>query len=248
MNARKASAIRRKHRSVGALASVFILFMVFSGMAINHADGLGLGQRHVSNRYLLKLFGINAPDDIRSFRFGDDWLSFAGSQLYFNATAVAETQGGIGAVVSDRWIIAAGSNELVLLDRKGRLVERISWQQAGTLESIGLSGDGQVTVASSEGLWLADQELLAWQQTNSARETVRWSSPAPAPAGLQQVIVRHYQGGRLSFERLLLDFHSGRVFGPVGMLVYDLLALAIAFLALSGLVLWLRNRRNGRAR
>jgi len=46
-------------------------------------------------------------------------------------------------------------------------------------------------------------------------------------------------------ERLLLDFHSGRIFGPVGVLVYDLLALAVGFMAISGLVLWFRGRRNG---
>lgn len=248
MNARKASAIRRKHRSVGALAAAFILFMVLSGMAINHADGLGLGQRHVSNQYLLKLYGINAPDNIRSFQLDGNWLSFAGSQLYFNETTVAEIPDGIGAVAIDHWIIVAGRDELLLLDRQGQLVEKINWQQAGALDSIGLTTDGRVAVASNGALWLTDQELLAWQQTDEAGATVQWSAPAPAPAALQQAITRHYRGEGLSMERILLDFHSGRVFGPLGVLFYDLLALAVAFLALSGLVLWFRNRRHGRAR
>lgn len=244
----KTSAIRRKHRSVGALAAAFVLFMVLSGMVINHADGLALGQRHVSNQYLLKLYGINAPDDIRSFRIDHDWLSFAGSQLYFNDTAVAEIPDGIGAVANDQWFVVAGRNALLLIDRQGQLVERVVWQQGGAIESVGLNGDGQVAVNSTSGLWLADQQLLAWKRATDAEETVYWSSPSPVPAELEQAITRHYQGDGLSMERLLLDFHSGRVFGPIGVLVYDLLALAIAFLALSGLVLWFRNRRNGKTR
>ncbi len=47
-------------------------------------------------------------------------------------------------------------------------------------------------------------------------------------------------------ERVLLDLHSGRIFGPVGVLVYDLLALALGFLSISGLLLWFRGRRNGK--
>ena len=248
MNASKASAIRRKHRSVGALAAAFVLFMVLSGLAINHADGLGLGQRHVSNQYLLKLYGINVPDDIRSFQLGDNWLSFAGSQLYFNETAVADVPDGIGAVANDQWFVVAGRNALLLIDRQGQLVEQTSWQQAGAIESVGLSGDGRVAVKSTAGLWLADAELLAWQQADDAGGTMQWSSATTAPAALQRAITRHYQGDGLSMERLLLDFHSGRVFGPMGIIIYDLLALAIAFLALSGLVLWFRNRRNGKTR
>jgi hypothetical protein len=248
MAPKKVSAIRRKHRSVGIVAALFILFMVSSGIAINHTTGLGFDQRHVSNPYLLKLYGIKAPDDIRSFRVGDAWLSFAGSRLYFNEAAVTEVPDGIGAVANDHWVIVAGREELLLLDQQARLVERISWQQAGEIELIGLSGDGRLAVKSTGGLWLADAELLAWQRADDTVETVQWSSPVPAPTALQQSIARHYQGDGLSVERLLLDVHSGRIFGPLGVLVYDLLALAIAFLALSGLVLWARNRRNGKAR
>jgi len=47
---------------------------------------------------------------------------------------------------------------------------------------------------------------------------------------------------------VLLDLHSGRIFGPVGVLVYDLLALTLGFLAISGLVLWFRGRRNGKSK
>ncbi len=63
---------------------------------------------------------------------------------------------------------------------------------------------------------------------------------------LQQAITRVYRGEGLSLERLLLDLHSGRIFGSIGVLVYDLLALALGFLSISGLVLWFRSRRNGK--
>jgi hypothetical protein len=248
MTRRQASAIRNFHRSIGAVATVFVLLMVLSGLAINHSNGLRLDQRHVSNPYLLGLYGISAPGDMRSFRLDDDWLSLAGSQLYFNQAAVAEVSGGLGAVASSHWIVVAGRDELLVLTRQGELVERLAWHNAGTVESIGLAGDGRIVVASAGTLWLADEELLDWQRLDDAREAVQWSLPAPTPAVLQQHITRHYRGDGLNVERLVLDLHSGRAFGPLGVLVYDLLALATGFLALSGLVLWFRSRRNGNSR
>lgn len=245
--ARKTSAIRRKHRSVGAVAALFVLFMVLSGVTINHSSTLGLDQYHVSDPYLLSLYGIDTPD-IRSFRLEDDWLSFAGSWLYFNEIAVGKIAGGIGVADNGQWIVVAGRDALLLLEYQGRLVERLAWQQAGTVESIGLTADGRVAAASGGKLWLADTELLDWQTADEDRQAVQWSSPVLAPAALQRAITRHYRGDGLSLERVLLDFHSGRVFGPLGILVYDLLALATGFLALSGLVLWFRNRRNGKSR
>lgn len=250
MTRKQASAIRNLHRSIGAVAAVFVLLMVLSGLAINHSNGLRLDQRHVSNPYLLGLYGINAPADMRSFRLDDDWLSLAGSWLYFNQAAVAEVSGGLGAVASGDWIVVAGRDELLLLSRQGELVERLAWQDAGTagIESIGLAGDDRIVVASAGALWLADEELLDWQRLDDTTVAVQWSMAAPTPAALQQHISRHYRGDGLNVERLLLDLHSGRAFGPLGVLVYDLLALATGFLALSGLVLWFRSRRNGKSR
>ena len=138
----------------------------------------------------------------------------------------------------------------MLLDKKGTLVERPAWQNAGTstIESIGLFTDERIVVGSAGQLWVADEELLGWQRVDDDRKTVQWSSPVPTPDMLRQQIAQHHRGDGLNVERLLLDLHSGRIFGPLGILVYDLMALAIAFLALSGLVVWYRSRRNGKSR
>ena len=244
---RQASATRRFHRTLGAGAAGFILFMVLSGMLINHANDLGMNQRHVSQSFLLSWYGLDAPESIDSFSAGQNWLSFAGSRLYFNENAVTAISNGIGAVSSGELLVAAGSNEILLLDADGNLVERLSWEAAGrgAIESIGVLGNGSVVIKSKDELWLADAEFLGWQPTQAPLVAMTWSSPESAPEALHLAITRHYRGDGVSMERLLLDLHSGGIFGPLGILVYDLLALAVGFLAISGLVVWLRGRRNG---
>ena len=241
------SVARRLHRSLAAASAAFIIFMVLSGLAINHSNGLGLDQRHVSQTFLMNWYGLGEPEFIRSFAVGNDWLSFAGSQLYLNGKPVATLSNGAGAVSSHDMLVIAGSDEWLLLDHDGALIERSPWalSGAGSIESIGLLADDIVVVKSAGQLWSADASLLSWQHVKDTTGSPTWSVPEPTPETLQQAIARQYRGNGLSLERLLLDAHSGRIFGSIGVLVYDLLALIVGMLAISGLILWLRGRRNG---
>jgi len=240
--------MRRLHRSIGVAAALFVLFMVLSGIVINHSNGLGLDRKHVSQPFLLDWYGLGAPDSLISFDCGDTWLSFAGSQLYLDEKPVAAIGKGVGAVTSGELLIAAGSDELLLLDHDGNLVERQPWSSvdAATIQSIGLDANDGVLVKSGGRIWSADAELLSWQLSVQATADTRWATPAPAPDALRQTIAQSYRGQGPSVEQVLLDLHSGRIFGPAGVIVYDLLALALGFLAFSGFVLWLRSRRNGK--
>ena len=242
--------MRRLHRSFGVFAAIFVLFMVLSGLAINHSNGLGLDQRHVSQPFLLSWYGLGKPSSIHSYAVGDNWLSFAGSQLYLNDSSVATIADGVGAVSNGKLLIAAGSEELLLLDEDGNLVERIPWSSISTapIDAIGVYSNMMVTVRSADQIWLADEEFLNWRQSEETNEHPLWSFSEPAPDDLQKAITRLYRGEGLSLERVLLDLHSGRIFGTFGVLVYDLLALALGFLSISGLVLWFRGRRNGKSK
>jgi hypothetical protein len=245
---RPASTERRLHRAFGAGAAVFVIFMVLSGLIINHSNGLGLDQRHVSQPLLLSWYGLGEPENIDSFAVGSDWLSFAGSQLYLNDRLVSSISNGLGAVFAGDLLVAAGGDELLLLDNNGKLIERMPWQHSGIgpIESIGIASSGNVVVNSGGQYWLADAQFLSWKSAGDTIANPEWSFAEPAPESLLKAITQQYRGEGPSLERLLLDIHSGRIFGPIGMVVYDLLALILAFLAISGLILWVRGRRNGK--
>ncbi len=160
--------MRRLHRSFGAGAAIFVFFMVLSGLVINHSNGLGLDQRHVSQPFLLGWYGLGKPENIQSYAVGDDWLSFAGSQLYLNDKSVATISDGVGAVSSGDLLIAAGSDELLLLDHDGNLVERIPWSSIATapIESIGLhanaSGFGEISGSALVGRYRPAELAASW--------------------------------------------------------------------------------------
>lgn len=243
------SSARRWHRGIGVGASLFVVFLVITGLILNHAHQLGLDQQHVSPRWLLRWYGMGDAEASRNFAADGQWLSFAGSQLYLDGKAVTTVTRGVGAVEYGDWLVAAGEKELLLLNRGGELIERLPWEFSGGagIEAIGHDKNGALVVKSRGKAWVADGELLNWFEPTGLVPAVKWSSPEDAPAHLQQAIASHYRGKGPSLERLLLDLHSGRIFGRLGMLVYDLLALVLGFSALSGLVLWWRTRGNGKS-
>jgi hypothetical protein len=52
---------------------------------------------------------------------------------------------------------------------------------------------------------------------------------------------RDYRGRVLTLERLMLDLHSGRLFGLGGTWLMDIVAALLVILAASGMWLWSRS-------
>jgi len=192
---------------------------------------------------------LGTPGQLSSFAVDNHWVSVAGSQLYLNGQYISDISKGLGAVAGNHMLIVAAGEELLLLRPTGELIERIPWESIdkSTIQSIGQLANGNVVVRSSQRLWLADAQLLNWTLLEDTINTPVWSSPKPAPKTVLAMIRQHYQGDGLSLERIVLDLHSGRIFGPIGTFAYDLMALVVGFLAISGMVLWFRGRRNSYA-
>ena len=245
---RSVSTARKLHRSFGVAASVFVIFMVISGLVINHSNSLGLDQKRTSNSLILDWYGLDKPFGVESYQAGNNWLSKAGSQLFFNDTQISGISEMVGAVSSNGVLIVAGQDELLLIDEQGQLIERQAWKSFNNapIDSIGMQENGLVVLTSASQLWSPDANFITWEKNALSAGSTLWSKPESLPFALKESIVRQYRGEGLSLERILLDLHSGRFFGTFGVLVYDLLAIILGFLAVSGLVLWSRSKRNGK--
>jgi len=116
------------------------------------------------------------------------------------------------------------------------------------LSRIGRDGRGRIVVLGAHGPYVAEPELLGWR--DAPRDlAVRWAACArAAPAELEAAARAAYAATMLPWERVLLDLHSGRIFGRFGPWVMDLAALLLVFLAATGPWLWWRQRRKRRAR
>ena len=57
-----------------------------------------------------------------------------------------------------------------------------------------------------------------------------------------QVLLESFRGRGLTLERVMLDLHSGRIFGDFGIYIMDAAAVALLWLSGSGLWVWWSRR------
>lgn len=244
---RLVGALWRWHRRIGLAAALFVLLLSVTGIALNHSPGLALDQTYVQWQWLLRSYGDDSAARI-GYRLDAGWLSRStGGQLYFNSTEVTTCYDElVGALQTPDFVLAACADQLVLLLPDGQLIEALTTSGGLPTPVAGIGRveyGGQPAIALQvESQWrLADVDALQFHEPVPAGALVEQAAPGPLPAGIANALPGAQQW--LTWERVLLDLHSGRLFGPVGVWVMDAAAVLLMCLASSGVAMWALHRR-----
>jgi hypothetical protein len=98
--------------------------------------------------------------------------------------------------------------------------------------------DGRVWLNTENGVFQADEQLIDWQAI----------APLTAPVWLSESkfvdkeVVNLARSANLHWQRVMLDLHSGRLFGSLTVWLWDLFALALLMVSLSGFWIWLKQK------
>lgn len=233
--------VRRWHARVGIIALLFLMLLVFSGIALNHADALGLDAMEIKEGWLLNWYGLKAAAPAQGYRVGGGFFAWDGDKWALEDKALAGAVASpVGAVEVDGVIYIATHSGLYLFRPGGALVDRIegSALPATSIFRLGTSGDG-VVVESDTGVF-ASRDGIDWRRAGGG--AVVWSALQTIPAETRRKLAPLLAPG-LPAQRILQDIHSGRLFGRHGPLFVDLLACALLGLGLSGLWMYWRVLR-----
>lgn len=222
----------RWHRRMGIVASLLVLVLSLSGIALNHTGSFGLAQSYPQNSFILWPYQAVIPQSFEvDVPFGR--LSVSEQMLMLDDSPLADCARILDYTTNGQEVLVACDSLWYLLNNIGELLETVE------PETLGLSGNENLQVAGAvliiethEGLRVFDTEFL--ELSNSTVNSVT-DLPLISVASENQVI---------SWQRVILDLHSGRWFGEWGIWVMDAAAVALILLALSGLWLWLSRRRN----
>ncbi|WIO75108.1 PepSY-associated TM helix domain-containing protein [Porticoccaceae bacterium LTM1] len=242
----------RWHRRLGLAVALLVLLLAVTGILINHSDGLSLDQKPVPRWMLSLAYDIEAPA-ITSFSVGDHWASHAkGNGLYWDNSELTWSDSPlVGAIKSADFYLLATGKELLLVTSDGTLAERIdeSYGLPQPVNKLGISTNN-VYLKSGDEIYQVDVEQLAWTVVET--EKVDWTLPVSLPEKLEGELAEQFIGKEISWERWLLDLHSGRLFGNAGPWLMDVVALSLIILAISGFSTWYsahltrRRRKQGR--
>lgn len=231
------------HRYFGLAAALFVLVLAATGLLLNHSEDMRLDQRHVQSAWLLEWYGLSAPTVRASFEVNGHWVSEAGGHIYWNAGVLEGLQPPLrGAVAFQDGAVVATTDALWWLTLEGAAIAKLGPLDGlpSGIEAIALH-DGVVALHTAHGDYVGDHELLAW--TRAALAGIRWTTPATPSAELLDRLARAQRGEGLTLERVLLDLHSGRLFGRYGVYVMDGTALLMVLLAITGVWHWAQRKR-----
>jgi len=244
---RLVGALWRWHRRIGLVAAIFVLVLSVTGIALNHPTGLALDQSYVQNAWLLRIYGDDSSIQ-QGYHLEAGWVSqSSGGQVYLNAEEVAVCYGDlVGAMQTSEFLLVGCADQLVLLLPGGELVESMAASAGLPVPLEALGRNAQQVVVKRDGRWfVADLEALRFDEPLSGG-SVQQIAPGTLPAAVVTNLPAHNQW--LTWERVVLDLHSGRVFGRFGVILMDAAALLLMCLASSGVLMWLLHRRRRQRR
>ena len=230
------------HRSIGLTAALFIFFLVVTGIVIQHSDALKLPTKHLSNTWLLRYYGIK-PNPITSFNVGEQVISHAGETLYLSGKPIpAKAEVMHGAVILHDDIIIATSDTVLVCDSAGRVIDEITVQDSLHEFPLGiaLTADDTVVIRGMNAHWEAGNGFAVWREVR--QNDPGWVTPSATPSDLKDIIEAYDMSSQISWERFLLDLHSGRFLGKYGVYVIDAAGILILVLSITGIVLWVTRR------
>ena len=234
MNRRVRQSLQHWHRRAGVAAAAVLVYLVVTGLPLQYSSELQLGHRYVAWTSVLDWYGLQAPESVRS----SSGLTAVGDAIFDQAGFLLSLEGFKGAVSTSGMLVAAGEDELVLLQPETlELLER--WPLPAPAQAIGIRQD-RVIVKAGQSYLLADADLISWRTETEPPEGVAWASVRNLPLSEAASFRSQYRQRMLTLERALQDLHSGRFFGWIGMLIIDAASLLLVFLAISGLVMWAR--------
>ena len=237
------------HRSIGIFSAGFMFFLALSGLVLNHAHNIGLDKQSISFKPLLSWYGVEIQSSDSGFPFGDSWLSNQQNSLYWNDKRIVDCPELRTSLAYQNFILALCSENIIVLTAKGLIVEVISELPEQIVSMATMSTNNKVRPAlllnGESKNYIFDLENLEFTPTDDVKNTITNSEsvalpsllPSPLLSSLDNIASDH----SITWERLLLDLHSGRFFGQAGIMLVDLLALMFIFLSITGAWLWLRR-------
>ena len=229
----------RWHRRLGLLVIVPILLLAVTGVLINLSGLFGWDRAPVRSDLLARLYGVPMQAPESAFRVNGHWFTLHNDTLMFDGAPTASCDGPLrGAVLyQDQPAVLCGE-ALLLLDAHGELLETLPGVPAGA--SALAVRDGALLVRAAGGPQRLDQRSGFWRA--AAKAPADWPDPAPLPEHIRDAHRAHLALPGIHWERVLLDLHSGRLFGRVGVWVINGFGVLICALAISGVWSWFSRR------
>lgn len=241
--------LRKWHQRIGLFAFIFMGWLGFSGVLLNQSVSMGLDAIRVNSIALMSLYGLHAQVPENGFRSGDHWLVTTTENTVLDDIALAQRIPSPLGFVDVRnsvgeTLYVATSDKLTLLSVDGAVIEEQSGYMlpVGHIRGLGLverGGESYLALQGENTYYTEDG--LSWNELGESDQVV-WSSLANLTEEAKEN-VEPFSHPTVALEQVLIDLHSGRLFGTIGSTLINFVGVAAVLLSISGVwMTWRTNR------
>jgi hypothetical protein len=241
--------LRKWHQRIGLFAFIFMGWLGFSGVLLNQSVSMGLDAIRVNSIVLMSMYGLHAEVPESGFRSGDHWLvtttentvldDIALEQHIASPLGFVDVNNSLGEI-----LYVATSDKLTLLSPEGAVIEEQSGYMlpVGHIRSLGLlERDGRSYLALQGENTYITEDGLTWNELDSP-DQVTWSALANL-SDEAKTDVEPFSHPTVALEQVLIDLHSGRLFGAMGTTLINFVGVAAVLLSITGVwMTWRTNR------
>ncbi len=239
-NPKFTQSLLRWHRRIGLTSALFVILLVLTGIPLHHATQLGLTDAQVEQNWLLESYGIEPPAEFLSFSVNGQVITQVEDALYFNQQFILDKQHAlIGVVATESIWVAVTRHDLLLMSSEAELIDQIPLSTR--IDGVA-SDNSRVYISDGAHFYQLNDSLDGIQKVEVEHQSLQWVKPSTPDDQLQLAIANDFRSRSLNWERVLLDLHSGRLFGSLGPWIMDIAALLFLLMAVTGVWIWSRRR------
>jgi len=220
--------IRAVHHSVGMFLAFFLVVISLTGIALNHSGAMRLDERTVPAFIASRYY---STEDVSGYYLNDRHYYVIGGKLFIDRKEVSLCEEINGAIRIDDQAAVLCLSELLVFSSDHQFSERIG-SSFGFPENVRriASHKNQLLLGLGEDIYSFDVETLKLQPGPTDGGTVVWSEAGRVPNSL-------LLSESVSWQKFILDLHSGMFFGAGGIWLTDLVGVLTIAMAVSGLVM-----------
>ena len=246
--------LRTWHQRLGLFAFVFMGWLGFSGILLNQSVSMGLDAFRVDTAAVMSLYGLYPEVPSVGYRSGDHWLVTTTENTVLNDVSLEQhIPSPLGFVDvktgAGETLYVATNDKLTLLSPEGAVIEEQSGYMlpTGHIRGLGLlERDGTPYLALQGENTYITSDGLSWNELDDSGQVV-WSALADLPEDVK-MDVEPFANPTVALEQILIDLHSGRMFGTFGAQLINLVGVAAVLLSISGVWMTWRTSRMRKAR
>lgn len=243
----KIASLYSWHRYAGVLTALFVIFISITGVLLNHTDELSLKSRYLDSNFLLDQYHVKRPLNIAHYSTQLHVISQADDMLFIDNTKPIFIDSTLtGAVENSSYLFISLVNSLLVVDQHGQLLETLGQSDSvpNHIERFGIDSEQHLILLANKQHYQLTENFNIHKTTKPI--DINWSAAAPLSQTKEAHLAHQYRSRVISVESFLLDIHSGRFFGRYGQLAFDAIAIILIFLAITGLIMWFKQRAKKR--